>query len=63
MSSEQEQTSDAMWAIQVLNGRGDENDSTNHALWMLHTLSTTGCTETIRRLATSRIPEKAEVTA
>ena len=63
MTLAQEQMSDAMWAISVLNGRGTEDDSRDHAKWILAKLSETGCTETIRRLASSRLQTKAEATA
>jgi len=55
----QEQVSDAMWAISVLNGRGTEEDSRDHAKWILAKLSETGCTETIRRLASSGLQTKS----
>ncbi len=63
MSLEQEQMSDAMWAISVLNGRGTGDDSLSHAQWILAKLSEIGCTETIRSLASSKLQKKAEATA
>lgn len=63
MSLEQEQMSDAMWAISVINGRGTPEDSLGHAQWMLAKLSEIGCTETIRNLAFNRLPKKDEATA
>lgn len=55
MTLEQEQQSDLMWATKVLNGAGDTNDSTQHACWVLSKLSVGGCSEVIRKAATSRL--------
>jgi len=51
MTSAQEQTADLMWAMSVVNGRGDEYDSLEYALWMLRQIGENGVTENIRRNA------------
>lgn len=58
MTQEQEQLADLLWATRVLNGRGDGDDSSAHAAWLLSALSVDGCSEAIRRAATSRLQEK-----
>lgn len=40
-----------MWAMSVVNGRGDEYDSLEYALWMLRQIGENGVTENIRRNA------------
>jgi hypothetical protein len=40
-----------MWAMSVVNGKGDEYDSLEYALWMLREIGENGVTENIRRNA------------
>lgn len=51
MTIAQEQTADLMWAMSVVNGKGDEYDSLDYALWMLRQIGENGVTENIRRHA------------
>lgn len=48
MNLENEQLSDLMWAMKTLFGRGDGDDSSAHAIWMLSILAVNGITENIR---------------
>ena len=57
MTQEQEQLSDLLWASKVLNGRGDTDDSSSHASWILSVLSVNGCTAAIRKAARSKLQE------
>lgn len=53
MTLANEQLSDLMWASRVLLGRGDADDSSAHAYWVLSHLSVYGVTDSIRRKAVS----------
>lgn len=48
MSREMEQDADLNWAINVLSGGGDENDSSNHAEWMIQYIAEHGESDIIR---------------
>jgi len=51
MVEAQEQTSDLMWAMSVLRGKGDEHDSLEHATWLLNRIEQDGASVGIRKRA------------
>lgn len=52
MVEAQEQTSDLMWAMSVIRGKGDEHDSVEHAEWVIKHIEIHGATVGIRKRAT-----------
>ena len=51
MVEAQEQTSDLMWAMSVIRGKGDEHDSVEHAEWIIKQIEENGATLRIRKRA------------
>lgn len=62
LTHEQEQQSDLMWALKVLNGKGDTHDSAQHARWLLTQLADHANSKVIRKVATKCLHHTAATT-